>query len=60
MNFRPVMEDEQMSAMPVEMYPLAGPKRPIRIRYVVMSIPILELSAVLCTYFSVLFKSEGT
>ena len=29
--------------------PLPGPKRPIRIRYVVMSIPILELSAVLCT-----------
>ena len=50
--------------MPVEMYPLPGPKRPIRIRYVVMSIPILELSAMLCTvqasYFSVLFKSEGT
>ena len=35
--------------MPVEMYPLPGPKRPIRIRYVVMSIPIMELSAVLCT-----------
>ena len=33
--------------MPVEMYPLPGPKRPIRIRYVVMSLPILELSAVL-------------
>ena len=35
--------------MPVEIYPLPGPKRPIRIQYVVMSIPILELSAVLCT-----------
>ena len=35
--------------MPVEMYPLPEPKRPIRIRYVVMSIPIMELSAVLCT-----------
>ena len=35
--------------MLVEMYPLPGPKRPIRIRYGVMSIPILELSAVLCT-----------
>ena len=34
--------------MPVEMYTLPGPKRPIRIRYVMMSIPILELSAVLC------------
>ena len=42
--------------MPVEMYPLPGPKRHIRIRYVVMSIPILELSAVLCTVqASVLF-----
>ena len=35
--------------MPVEMYPLPGPKRPIRIVYIVMSILILELSAVLCT-----------
>ena len=43
------MEDEYISAMPVEMYPLPGPKRPIRIRYDVMSIPIIELSAVLCT-----------
>ena len=43
--------------MPVEMYTLSGPKRPIRIRYVVMSIPMLELSAVLCTVqASVLFR----
>ena len=39
------------------MYPLPGPKRPVRIRYVVMSILILELSAVLCTVqASVLFR----
>ena len=38
--------------------PLPGPKRPIHIWYVVMSIPILELSAVLCTVqASVLFRS---
>ena len=43
------MEDEYISAMPDEMYPLPEPKRPFRIRYVVMSIPILELSTVLCT-----------
>ena len=43
--------------MSVEMYPLPGPKRPIRIRYAVMSIHILELSAVLCTVqASVLFR----
>ena len=43
--------------MPVEMYPLPGPKRPIRIRYVVMSVPTLQLSAVLCTIqASVLFR----
>ena len=50
------------------MYPLSGPKRPIRIRYVVMSIPIMELSPVLCTvqafvlsYFSVqTFVSHNT
>ena len=35
--------------MPVEMYPLPGPKRPVCIRYVVISVPILELSPVLCT-----------
>ena len=35
--------------MPVEMYSLPGPKRPIRIRYVVMSLPILEFSAVSST-----------
>ena len=59
------MEDEYILAMPVEMHPLPGPKRHIRIRYVVMSILILELSAVLYVlfklpYFSVLFKAEGT
>ena len=43
--------------MPVEMYPMPGPKRPIRILYVLMSIPILELKAVLCTFqASVLFR----
>ena len=43
--------------MPVEMYPLPGPKRPICIWYVVMSIPILELSAALCTVqASVIFR----
>ena len=51
------MEDEQMLATPVEMYPLPGPKRPIRIQYVVMSIPILELSAVVCNVqASVIFR----
>ena len=39
------------------MYPLPGPKRYIRIQYVVMSIPILELSAVLyIVQASVLFR----
>ena len=57
MNIRPSGEDEYISAKPVEMYPLPGPKRPIRIRYVVMTIPILTLSAVLCTILtSVLFR----
>ena len=43
--------------MTVEMYPLPGPKRPIRFRYVVMSVPVLELSAVLCTVqASILFR----
>ena len=37
--------------------PYPGPKRPIRIRYAVMSVPILELSAVLYTVrASVLFR----
>ena len=53
----PVVEDELISVMPVEMYPLPGPKHPIRIRYVVMSITKLDLSAVLSTVqASVLFR----
>ena len=43
--------------MSVEMYPMPERKRPVRIRYVVITIPILELSAVLCTVqASVLFR----
>ena len=52
-----LLSDQAAFQMPVEMYPLPGPKRPIPNRYVVMSIPIPEWSAVLCTIqASVLFR----